>query len=395
MLLTNSISPKRFLAEYWQRRSLFLKSALGSDLPYLESDELAWLATQAGVECGLIFTDRSKPAVAYRYESGPFSEAYLNELPNKNWTLLVHDVDKHLPDFKVWFRQAPFIPHWRIDDLMVSLAAPGGGVGPHKDNYDVFLCQGFGRREWRLSDDATIPMDNQENTLRLLQPFDAIRTYESNPNDVLYLPPGEAHWGIAKELCTTYSIGMRAPTLGELQASAERLNIASDGEAITEVSKPNDAFYADPDLDANEANTYQLSPRAIERLREQRLVNASLTDAHVASVLGSAVTDPKPWLDPDIPTSEEVERALTSSSLLLIHGMARMAWYAEKDRWLVFINGHSTTTSAECAAAFFQIVETCKAQPKQIQILMDMAGGDDFFRWACAAGAFDIEFTLE
>ena len=103
------------------------------------------------VESRLVFVERSKNRCRYRAETGPFEAEYLQDLPKRDWTLLVHDVEKHLPAMRALFQHVPFIPDWRIDDLMVSFAAPGGGVGPHKDNYDVFLCQGIGVRNWRFT----------------------------------------------------------------------------------------------------------------------------------------------------------------------------------------------------------------------------------------------------
>ena len=120
-------------------------------MPVLEPDELAWLATLPDVESRLVFTEGTRANARYRVEHGPFEEQRLSELPQSNWTLLVQDVEKHLPDFRQWFECVTFVPDWRIDDLMISFAAPGGSVGPHQDNYDVFLCQGMGRREWRLA----------------------------------------------------------------------------------------------------------------------------------------------------------------------------------------------------------------------------------------------------
>ena len=131
-----------------------MRSALGRVQPSISRNELAWLATLEDVESRLVFVDRNNNKCRYRAESGPFDPEYLRCLPTRDWTLLVHDVEKQLPAMRALFQHVPFIPDWRIDDLMVSFAAPGGGVGPHRDNYDVFLCQGIGIRNWRYTSDS-------------------------------------------------------------------------------------------------------------------------------------------------------------------------------------------------------------------------------------------------
>ena len=149
------MSAERFLATCWQKTPLHLPGALDSESPALSGEELAWLATLDDVESRLVFTERHDGGTRYRVESGPFDEELLSSLPDSDWTLLVQDVEKHLPDFRQLLSLVPFIPDWRIDDLMISFAAPGGSVGPHKDNYDVFLCQGSGHREWRIDNNSS------------------------------------------------------------------------------------------------------------------------------------------------------------------------------------------------------------------------------------------------
>jgi len=139
--------------------------------PSLSADELGWLATLPDVESRLIFTETAADRTTYRVQDGPFTEEELASLPARNWTLIVQDVEKHLPDFRQFFAAVSFIPDWRIDDLMVSCAAPGGSVGPHLDNYDVFLCQGMGSRKWTLTDPAAAIVDTSAQQLSLLQPF--------------------------------------------------------------------------------------------------------------------------------------------------------------------------------------------------------------------------------
>ena len=210
--LPGGLDPKSFLARHWQKAPLFMPGAKSPLRPSVTRNELAWLATLDDVESRIVFTDRDGDRLRYRVVNGPFDADFLASLPKRDWTLLVHDVEKHLPALRALFDLVPFVPDWRIDDLMVSFAAPGGGVGPHRDNYDVFLCQGIGAREWRVSLDAIGDDTDASADLALLRAFDGSR-FDTREGDVLYLPPGAAHWGTAQRACITYSIGMRAPQL--------------------------------------------------------------------------------------------------------------------------------------------------------------------------------------
>ena len=300
MILPRSITPQEFLATYWQKRALLLQQTQhDANLPMLSPEELAWLATQPDVESRIVFTDRTDADVRYRLEHGPFEESYLAGLPDRDWTILVQDVDKHLPDFNAWFAEVPFVPQWRIDDLMISFAAPGGSVGPHKDNYDVFLCQGAGTRRWQVSADRSLQPDDDARDLALLKPFAATTTHECRQGDALYLPPGIPHWGVAAEQCTTYSIGLRAPTRRELAACESRIFSRPESEIPHEDERQAEVFYSDPDLTLDEISGAQISARSIERLYEQGLIDPAVVPTAAATVFGSQLTDPKAWLDPE------------------------------------------------------------------------------------------------
>ena len=207
----------QFLDRHWQKAPLFLPGGLERVRPAVTRNELGWLATLEDVESRLVFTERQHgdDRVRYSAETGPFDPDYLSALPKRDWTLLVHDVEKHLPVMRKLFTHVPFVPDWRIDDLMVSFAAPGGGVGPHRDNYDVFLCQGIGIREWHVATTSVADDPKASDDLALTEAFVG-QTHTARQGDVLYLPPGVAHWGTAARASITYSIGMRAPQLSDL-----------------------------------------------------------------------------------------------------------------------------------------------------------------------------------
>ena len=388
-IVPQTMSPERFLSEHWQKQLLFETAALQDCLPHLDTGEIAWLATQEDVESRLVITEREGAAVRYRLENGPFDDARLGALPNKDWTLLVQDVEKHLPEFRCWFDIASFLPAWRIDDLMISLAAPGGSVGPHLDNYDVFLCQVTGSREWRIGAPGTSEPDESASELSLLQPFAAFETITANPRDVLYLPPGVPHWGIANDLCTTYSIGFRAPNKAELRVTAEDLlpDVAIAHEPAAAASG---VFYADADLQADEADDGRISARSIRRLREQALVDAPLDDAQLASVLGATVTDPKAWLQPEPLSAAEADRLGMNPANRDVHGMALLSWFDAGERLLVFANGQVTETRAEFAAYLRSACRERRVSGRAQAALCEHPAGLDLFLWLARRGVFDM-----
>jgi 50S ribosomal protein L16 3-hydroxylase len=205
-----------FLSQYWQKKPLVIRNAIDNFEPFMEADELAGLACEEEVESRLIIQDNQN--AQWSMQHGPLKEEDFADLPKSHWTLLVQAVDHWHPEANDFLKLFDFIPQWRIDDLMISYASQGGGVGPHYDNYDVFLLQATGQREWRyggLYDEYSPRADNDQ--LMLLDQFEAEHTVTLNPGDMLYLPPKVGHDGIAlTDDCTTYSIGFRAPSHSEI-----------------------------------------------------------------------------------------------------------------------------------------------------------------------------------
>lgn len=207
---------ENFLRDYWQQKPLLIKNPWREWINPLEPDELAGLACEDDVEARLIVQQRGK----WLLEHGPLAEQRFAKLPKKNWTLLVQAVDHYIPEVTELLDAFRFIPNWRIDDVMVSYAEDGGGVGAHFDQYDVFLIQGLGKRLWQIGAvcDHTTPLLPHDE-LRLLQDFTAEQEWLLEPGDILYLPPRYAHNGVAVGTnCMTYSIGFRAPARSELLA---------------------------------------------------------------------------------------------------------------------------------------------------------------------------------
>ena len=322
--LPGKLDAEKFLARHWQKEPLFMPQAVARLRPSVTRNELAWLATQDDVESRIVFTDRSGDRLRYHADTGPFEASFLEQLPKRDWTLLVHDVEKHLPVMRRLFALVPFVPDWRIDDLMVSFAAPGGGVGPNRDNYDVFLCQGIGVRQWRITA-ADIAADPEaSDDLALAREFEGGDRFAAREGDVLYLPPGVVHWGTATRACLTYSIGMRAPQLSDLDA----------GLPDQEQHNP---FYGDPDLCADEARPGYISKAAAARAL--RLLGGAPGPAlDIAAALGRCATQSKDWLAPERPGDHEIDAVLARlerGASLPVHGMARIAF----DDAHVYVNG--------------------------------------------------------
>jgi len=366
-----------------------MPGALDGTRPTLTSGELAWLATQQDVESRLVFSQVDGDKIHYRVKHGPFENDVLSSLPRQNWTLLVQDVEKHLPAFRALFSAVNFIPDWRIDDLMVSFAAPGGNVGPHRDNYDVFLCQGEGTREWRLGDSESCVADPFSSDLKLLKPFADPEARIDQAGDVLYLPPGVPHWGIARDFCMTYSIGMRAPTLAELNACIARLFDLPDGIAARSSATGSEVFYEDSDLEAHEAVPGLISNAAIGRCKKLLPAEINLDDRQIAMLLGSVVTDPKAWLEPERIARDEIAatlRQLEQLGNLDIHGMSKLAYYESTGSNLVFANGCVLKAGREELRLFRDM---CKSRTTSGGEICANAGAE-LQRWLLASGVFDL-----
>lgn len=213
------MSVAQFLADYWQQKPVLIRNAL-TDIPVLDPDELAGFSLEEGVESRLI---RERPKKGqplqsgWRVEQGPFGESTFSKLPSKHWTLLVQAANLLSPPLHELLHRFRFIPNWRVDDLMVSYAVDGGGVGPHFDYYDVFLLQASGTRRWRIGQKCSSASPLRSDTdCKILAEFDTVEEWSVHPGDLLYIPPQIAHWGTAEGECMTYSIGFRAPAFGDM-----------------------------------------------------------------------------------------------------------------------------------------------------------------------------------
>ncbi|EKF73633.1 hypothetical protein A11A3_12935 [Alcanivorax hongdengensis A-11-3] len=222
-----------FLRDHWQKAPLFMPaSATGLDYP--DADTLAGLAMDEAVESRII---EGRGLGPWQLRQGPFDETVYPALGERDWTLLVQSVDHCLTGVSLLLDSFAFLPAWRLEDIMISYATEGGSVGPHFDRYDVFLIQATGRRHWQLGDvcDDNSPRQDTDQ-LKLLADMTVREEFVAEPGDVLYLPPGVAHHGVALDSdCITWSVGFRAPDYQALMAEIAGECLAqADSELFTD-----------------------------------------------------------------------------------------------------------------------------------------------------------------
>ena len=336
--LLGGISPKRFMKEYWQKKPLLVRGAIpafalsGQTLASpLSMDDLANLASQKNVESRLI---QSKP---WSLGHGPFKKTEIPALTERDWTLLVQGVNGHHRAAKTvmsWFR---FIPEARLDDLMISIAGPNGGVGPHVDSYDVFLIQMAGRRQWKISDQKDLSLKDGL-PLKILKNFQATDDWVLEPGDMLYLPPNIAHDGIALDAgCQTWSVGFRVPTYKELineilWRTTEALE--NDPELCQLYTDPNQPATKDP----------ALVPDELIKVIQNKLNRIHWSKSDVSCTLAAVLSEPKPQVVFTPPTPllsfAEFKKALRTQGLEL--SPLSKALY---DKDFLYLNGESMSDS--------------------------------------------------
>ena len=339
------MSPARFLRDYWQKRPLLIRHAFSDFQPPLQPDDLAGLACEEGALARLIVHDEKRDR--WHVSSGPLGEADFAGTPNRNWTLLVQDVDKWDADVAALLEPFAFLPSWRVDDVMVSYAEDGGGVGAHVDQYDVFLLQGLGQRHWAISDDPAAPKAFRPGVeLKQLVEFTPTHEWLLEPGDMLYLPPGVPHDGVAfAGPCMTFSVGMRAPSQAELTGDladhiAERL--------------PDDLRYTDPDL-RPVTHIGEIDRATVGRLRRALPFAAALDDAMLIDWFGRFITryrnaqvaapSGKPL------SAAALARKLTPDVQLLRHPWTRLAWSRDRATCTLYANGEAYPATPALAQA--------------------------------------------
>jgi 50S ribosomal protein L16 3-hydroxylase len=320
-----------FLESFWQKKPCLIRQAFPDFIPELDMNDIAGLACEPLAESRLVSGSFSEQNWQLRY--GPFDEQDFAALPDTCWTLLVQDVEKHYPPLGALLESFSFLPCWRLDDLMVSVAGAGGSVGPHVDQYDVFLIQAQGRRRWQLAEtfDERLLAGCELNVLAAFEPE---REWVLEPGDMLYLPPGVAHHGVALEQGMTWSVGMRAPSTADL--------LQALGEWLAE-NRGEGKRYSDRSI-SHPGRCGEIDADAIARFRQMPLAAMDF-EADFSLFLGWFLSryrlaqEPAP--PPDPIDSDQLRVVLGQGAKIRRNPWTRMMWIQIESEATLFATGEA------------------------------------------------------
>ncbi len=342
--LLGELSALQFLRRYWQKKPLLVRQAIADFAAPLSKREVIELSQREDAESRLIaFTGEG-----WTLQDGPLSRRQYAAVKNTKWTVLVQDTQHFSMEAHELLARFNFVPHARIDDLMVSYAVAGAGVGPHFDSYDVFLLQGAGRRRWQVSSQKDLRLEKGA-PLKVLSNFKSEQEFVLESGDMLYLPPGFAHNGIAETDCLTWSIGFRAPSQQEL--SAALLDYLRDEISL-------DGSYCDPDL-APVKHPGEINAAMRRRVRRMLVdIQVASRDAtHQLRCLGRHLTDPKPhiFFDLPLPTLSASAFQAAAASLGIVLDLKTRFLYGNGR---FFVNGGEFAVDAGGAKLFRELADT-------------------------------------
>lgn len=342
------ITAEQFLAEYWQKKPLLVRNALPEIANILEPNDVMELALEEHVTTRLI-KQKDKDPNQWSVKSSPLIKGDFQKMP-KLWTLLVQAVDHYSFDLAELWKKFPFIPQWRRDDVMVSYAPKGGSVGKHFDFYDVFLVQGYGHRRWQLGQmcDANTEFVSGQ-PLKLLPEMQVDFDEVLAPGDLLYVPPGLSHYGVAEDDCLTFSFGFRMPNMADMMDRVSD-KFASNG------------FLKNPMLDIQRQHSSdigQISKAELDYLKAellQRLQNSAELDDAIMSLM-SEPKYPDNIPEPDEIEADDLREILDTGYEILLEPASRLL-YTEQDAELLFwANGEQVCISEEFTAQLKQIAD--------------------------------------
>lgn len=359
--LLGDLTPAQFLRDYWHKKPLLIRQAIPGFTSLLAPEELFKLAADEDVESRLITHFRQK----WQMRHGPIAK--LPSTGKKAWTLLVQGVNLHNDAADVLLRTFGFVPHSRLDDLMVSYATDGGGVGPHFDSYDVFLLQAHGRRRWRIGAQKDLSVINGM-PLKILRNFKPQQEFVLEPGDLLYLPPQFAHDGLALGECMTYSIGFRAPAFQELGVAF--LQFMSDTIELT-------GRYADPDLEVSR-HPAEISHAMLTKVAFE-LNKIQFTKNDIATFLGEYLSEPKAstiFKPPRRPMAYQPFRQQITMRGVALSPKTRMLFQSNH----VFINGESYVVGRADKKALQNLADTRRLQSSAVASATDDAV-EAFYIW--------------
>jgi 50S ribosomal protein L16 3-hydroxylase len=333
----------RFLAEHWQKEPCVIRAAFRDFKDPLTADELAGLACEPHVDSRLVLQRGGRRP--WEVRRGPQSEASLRKLPRSHWTLLVESVDRYSKEIADLASAFPFLPTWRMDDVMVSLSPVHGTVDAHIDSYDVFLIQGPGRRRWEV-DRKAVPDYRPGLDLRILKRFRAEDSWILDPGDVLYVPPGVAHRGVtvpsSSKIALTYSVGFRAPSSADLLSA-----LAARG-----LAKETPELFADRGRRPARGR-FELSSTDLDDLHRFLVQGLRAKSDDWVLAAGEAVTSGRQTILNSIRRSPaSLVRELSGGAHLAPVPGVRMSWSKlAQGRAAIFVNGESRVLSSEAAFA--------------------------------------------
>ena len=348
LALLGGLSPDQFMKRHWHKKPLLIRNALPGFIPLIDRAALTALAAQEDVASRLVVR---KPK-GWTLQHGPFAKKSLPPFKQAGWTLLVQGVNLHSEAVDRLMQQFRFVPDARLDDLMISYATDGGGVGPHFDSYDVFLLQAHGQRRWRTSRQKDLTLEDGV-PLKILANFEYEEEYLLNPGDMLYLPPLYAHDGDAIGECMTYSVGFRAPQTGEL---ARELLMGLAEEAVESLGE---TIYRDPkQMAVQEAGAI---PPALQDFARAAMQKAMQDPRLLDCLLGEYLTEPKAnvWFD------NTAEFAPHWPQSVVLDRRTRMM----HDAHHVFINGESFKASGRDARWMKQLSNDRRLDGRSVALL--------------------------
>ncbi|MBC3420026.1 MULTISPECIES: cupin domain-containing protein [unclassified Pseudomonas] len=367
--LLGGLTAREFLRDYWQKKPLLVRQAFTDFESPIDPDELAGLALEEEVESRLVLEHGERP---WELRRGPFEEDTFATLPERDWTLLVQAVDQFVPEVAELLENFRFLPSWRIDDVMISFAAPGGSVGPHFDNYDVFLLQGHGKRNWKVGQmcNSDSPLIEHAD-LRILADFEQSDEWTLEPGDMLYLPPRLAHYGVAVDDCLTYSVGFRAPS------AAEVLTHFTD---FLSQFLPDEERYSDADAQPV-SDPHQIQHDALDRLKA--LLAEHMGDERLLLTwFGQFMTEPRypEQVAGEALSEEELINYLEQGAILVRNPSARLAWSEVDDNLLLFASGQSRLLSGHLRA-LLQLI--CSADALHSENLVEWLADEEGLTLVC------------
>jgi len=309
------LTPQQFLSDYWQKKPCVIRQAIDGFEPLLDGNDLAGLACEEMAESRLILGSAEKANWEVRH--GPFEESEFAGLPEDHWTLLVQDVEKHYAPLQELMQLFNFIPNWRLDDLMISYAEPGGSVGPHVDQYDVFLLQAQGSRRWQIAEKFS-PELLDDCPLNVLREFRPEQEWTLEAGDMLYLPPNVAHHGVAISAGMTFSIGSRAPSAADLLQGLGEWLALSDAQG---------GRFTDPQLEIPK-RAGEMDAKALEGLRATMLsaINSNGLDDFLGQFISRFRLAQEPAEAPEPLNSNQVTQALSMGKALFRNPWTRLVW---------------------------------------------------------------------